>query len=235
MVYITGDTHGGFDIDKLFLRDFMPDDIVIICGDFGFVWEKDYPAVVREQQLLNYILDSISCTVLFVDGNHENFERLNKLPRVEKFGAEVGVVRDRCYHLLRGNVYTIEGNTYLAIGGAESHDKKFRKEGISWWKEESISLADIEKAKMAGEVDFVISHCVPKKIKERMCLEGVLPLEYIMPSTSEYMLGDLQESIKYKYWFSGHYHEDLVMGKHVILYNKFAKIGEDIDVIKSSL
>ena len=69
MVYITGDTHGGFDIDKLFLRDFMPDDILIICGDFGFVWERDYPAVVREQQLLNYVLDSISCTVLFVDGN----------------------------------------------------------------------------------------------------------------------------------------------------------------------
>lgn len=233
MVYITGDTHGGFDIDKLFFRDFMPDDIVIICGDFGFVWEMDYPAVVREQQLLNYILDSISCTVLFVDGNHENFERLNKLPRIEKFGAEVGVVRDGCYHLLRGNVYTIEGKTYLAIGGAESHDKKFRKEGISWWKEESITLADVAKAEKAGKVDFVISHCVPEKVKERMCLDGMLPLGYIMPSISEYMLGYLDENLEYDYWFSGHYHIDEIVGKHVILYNDFVEIGEDGNVTKN--
>ena len=233
MVYITGDTHGGYDIDKLFNIDYTEDDVLIICGDFGFVWERDYPKIVGEQALLNLIMDSIPCTVLFVCGNHENFARLNKLPRVEKFGAEVGLVRDRCYHLLRGNVYTIEGKTYLAIGGAESHDKKYRKEGISWWKEESITLADIEKAKKAGKVNFVISHCVPDKVKERMCLDGVLPLEYIMPSTSEYMLSDLQEAIEYDYWFSGHYHEDLMIGKHFILYNDFVEIGEELNVIKN--
>lgn len=164
---------------------------------------------------------------------HENFERLNKLPRIEKFGAEVGVVRDGCYHLLRGNVYTIEGKTYLAIGGAESHDKKFRKEGISWWKEESVTLADVAKAEKAGKVDFVISHCVPEKVKERMCLDGILPLGYIMPSISEYMLGYLDENLEYDYWFSGHYHVDEIVGKHIILYNDFVEIGEDGNVTKN--
>lgn len=69
MVYITGDTHGGFDIDKLFSIVFNEDDTLIICGDFGFVWERDYPNIVGEQALLNLIMDSVSCTVLFVDGN----------------------------------------------------------------------------------------------------------------------------------------------------------------------
>ena len=69
MVYITGDTHGGYDIDKLFNIDFKEEDVLIICGDFGFVWERDYPKVIGEQALLNLIMDSIPCTVLFVDGN----------------------------------------------------------------------------------------------------------------------------------------------------------------------
>lgn len=226
MVYITGDIHGGFDIDKLFLRDFMPDDIVIICGDFGFVWEIDYPEVVREHQLLNYVLDSISCIILFVDGNHENFERLNKLPRIEKFGAEVGVVRDRCYHLLRGNVYTIEGKTYLAIGGAESHDKKFRKEGISWWKEESITLADVAKATEVKEVDYVISHCLPSCMKEKLCLGGSLPLAYVHASKSEALLQQVYERIKFKRWFCGHYHLDERWGKFDILFKKVVEMED---------
>lgn len=234
MIYVTGDTHGGFDIDKLFDIPFSPDDILIICGDFGFVWECDYPRLVAEQRCLNMLLDTICCTVLFVDGNHENFFRLNSLPKEKKFGAEVGVVSDGCYHLLRGNVYTIEGKKFLAIGGAESHDRKFRVENINWWKAESITEEDIEKAGKAEKVDFVISHCAPDNVKERLCLDGYLPLNYIIPSISEVKLGKLVGSIEYDYWFCGHYHIDVMYGKHVMLFNEIIKIGEDGNVIKNS-
>lgn len=234
MIYVTGDTHGGFDIDKLFNIPFLPDDILIICGDFGFVWQRDYTQIAFERKKLDLLLNALNCTVLFVDGNHENFPRLNSLPREEKFGAEVGVVRDRCYHLLRGNVYTINGKKFLAIGGAESHDMKYRTEGINWWREESITEEEIEKAKKAGEVDFVISHCVPDNIKERMCLEGLLPLEYILSSISETRLGKLAEEIKFDYWFCGHYHMNVILGDFIILYDGFIKIGEDGNVIKDS-
>ena len=46
MIYVTGDIHGGMDIRKLGTGSF-PDqkymtkrDYVIICGDFGLVWDK---------------------------------------------------------------------------------------------------------------------------------------------------------------------------------------------------
>ena len=40
MVYITGDTHGDISVFKNpKLRKLGEDDILIICGDFGFLWD----------------------------------------------------------------------------------------------------------------------------------------------------------------------------------------------------
>jgi len=46
MIYITGDTHIPYDIQKLSAKNFYEQrimtksDYVIICGDFGGVWDK---------------------------------------------------------------------------------------------------------------------------------------------------------------------------------------------------
>ena len=79
MIYITGDTHGE---QARFSPAAMPgedkwgeDDILIICGDFGFLFAND----ARE----NAFLDKLSekpYTICFCDGNHENFNILNSLP-----------------------------------------------------------------------------------------------------------------------------------------------------------
>ena len=70
MIYITGDTHGVYNdlmyrIEKYSLGE---DDILIVCGDFGFVKREDE---------YNYCLDKLSrlpFTIAFADGNHENFD-----------------------------------------------------------------------------------------------------------------------------------------------------------------
>ena len=42
MIYVTGDTHGGIDVKKLLdpqlEKKIGKDDYLIICGDFGFIW-----------------------------------------------------------------------------------------------------------------------------------------------------------------------------------------------------
>lgn len=226
MIYITGDLHGGYDIEKLFRIDFSSDDILIVCGDFGYVWEQDYHKRMSEQRELNLLMMALNCTLLFVDGNHECFPRLNSLPKLKRFGAEVGVVRDKCYHLLRGNVYTIEGKKFLAIGGAESHDTQFRHEGINWWKDESITNEDVKKAMMAGEVDYVISHCLPATMKEKLCLGGSLPINYIQASKSENLLEYVYNNVQFKRWFCGHYHLDERWGKFDILFRHVIKLED---------
>lgn len=45
MIYITGDIHGDIDIHKLTTQNFLQqrtmtkDDYLIICGDFGLLWD----------------------------------------------------------------------------------------------------------------------------------------------------------------------------------------------------
>ena len=45
MIFITGDTHGDIDIQKLSSKNFpkgktlTKNDYVIVCGDFGLVWD----------------------------------------------------------------------------------------------------------------------------------------------------------------------------------------------------
>ena len=72
-VYVTGDIHGGLDMQKL--RDWelgdslTSDDYLIVAGDFGFPW--DFSA---EECADIAWLESRPYTVLFVDGNHERFD-----------------------------------------------------------------------------------------------------------------------------------------------------------------
>ena len=90
MIYITGDTHIPIDIHKLATRYFpqqtemTKSDYLIICGDFGGVWNNS-----REEQYWIKWLNQKNFTTLFVDGNHENHDLLATFPTVQMFGAEV--------------------------------------------------------------------------------------------------------------------------------------------------
>lgn len=78
MIYITGDCHRDFSRfnTKNFPEQYemTKEDYVIICGDFGGVW--DYGKESKEEEHLLDWLDGKPFTTLFVSGNHENFERL---------------------------------------------------------------------------------------------------------------------------------------------------------------
>ena len=147
-IYITGDTHGDIDIHKLTAgrwpegRQLTKDDILIIAGDFGLVFSpyKDE----TERYWLDW-LDECPWTTLFIDGNHENFDRLYKLPCEERYGGPVGVVRPSVLHLRqRGHVYTIAGKRFWCFGGATSIDKAYRTEGRSWWPQEEPTAEQME-------------------------------------------------------------------------------------------
>ena len=69
MIYITGDTHGGYDVDTILRQDFNKDDILIICGDFGYIFQTIKRFQDAEQLIRNTFLDNVGCTVLWVDGN----------------------------------------------------------------------------------------------------------------------------------------------------------------------
>jgi len=145
MIYITGDTHSEF--SRFNTQNFPEqkemtrDDYVLIAGDFGGVWDFDYRYAADvpdwmsshisayehgESSREKYWLDWFgkkSFTLCFVDGNHENFERLKKAyPVVDYCGGKAHKLRDNVYHLMRGYVFKLDGKTVFTFGGARSHD-----------------------------------------------------------------------------------------------------------------
>lgn len=122
MIFVTGDTHGepkrlnteNFPEQKELCRE----DYVIICGDFGLVFAEDKESKT-ETWWLNWLEDK-NFTTLFVDGNHENFDRLNAMPEEEWQGGRVHKLREHVIHLMRGEMYRIDGADVFAFGGARS-------------------------------------------------------------------------------------------------------------------
>lgn len=109
MVHLIGDIHG--DITQIMKENLIKDgisisksDVVIVLGDFGVMF-KD---TEQHRLALDYI-SKLDYYVAFIDGNHENFDYLNALPIATKWGNKVHKLNNRCFHLIRGNIYKIEG------------------------------------------------------------------------------------------------------------------------------
>ena len=201
-LYITGDTHGDFSrFNKEPYTSMTKDDIVIICGDFGGLWRKDADHAKKME-----ILNSVEFTILWIDGNHENFDWLNEFEVKEWNGGKVHFITDKCIHLIRGQVFNIEGKNIFTYGGASSVDRMYRIPGVSWWaeelpswKDESEALKNLEKCNY--KVDLVITHSAPNNI-----LYKINPSYYYDSVTT--FLHEIYKKLSFKHWYIGHYHED---------------------------
>lgn len=225
MIYATGDIHGNIDIGKLNTKRFpkqrilTKDDYLIICGDFGLVWDNS-----NEEMYWRKWLASKSFTTLWIDGNHENFNLLSEFPLKEKFEGNVKEICEGVYHLERGQIYKINGKTFFCMGGASSHDKEYRIPEVSWWEQELPSITEMQKAldilnQHNWEVDYVLTHCAP------MSAQTFISPWYKNDCLTKF-LEDIQQKLSFSKWFFGHYHIDKVINdKFVALYEKIVPLS----------
>lgn len=231
MIYITGDTHIPINIGKLDINEFHEqenmnkNDCVIICGDFGGVWDNG-----NEDMYWRKWLDDKNFTTLFVDGNHENFHLLNTYPIEMWNGGKVHKINDSIIHLMRGQVFNINGVKIFSMGGASSHDKECRQEFISWWKEELPSNEEYEEGlsnleKNNWKVDYIISHCCSSNILETVSEYCSFDkYDYEIDSLNKYF-DIIEKQVNYRKWYFGHYHGDVSLDdKHTMLFQKIVKI-----------
>jgi hypothetical protein len=207
MFYVTGDTHTPIDIHKLCTkcfpaqREMSKKDYVIVTGDFGAVWNGSN----TDKYWLKWFNDK-PFTTIFVDGNHENFDLLNRYPIKEWNGGNVHVIMPSVYHLMRGQVFTIDGKTFFTMGGAKSTDISDRKENISWWEDEMPNDDEYKTAwknleKHNFNVDYIITHCAPTSIKKNV-------FKYSEDDRLTNFLDEVLYSCSFKHWYCGHYHID---------------------------
>ncbi len=202
MVYVTGDMHG--DLTRFTdgaARRLKTGDVLLVCGDFGFIWDGS-PA---EQKRLKK-LSKLKYTVAFLDGRHENFSLLAGYPLTEWMGGQARQINDRVFHLQRGEIYTIEDKTYFAFGGGESDDREFRIPGVSWWPEEVPSPEEMRRgmanlATHGNRVDCILTH-VPSlsassRLNPKQASDGV-----------SLFLSGIENTVTCDKWFFGSLHKD---------------------------
>ncbi|CZE48340.1 metallophosphoesterase family protein [Campylobacter geochelonis] len=216
MIYLCGDTHGNYEIHKLLnekfisSKEFSKDDYFIILGDFGVFWKDETDEA--EKNILEAI-SKLPFTVLFIDGNHENFNRLFSFKNESKFKGTVGVCGENLYWLKRGEIYEICGKNIFVFGGALSIDKAHRTPNLSWWKQEMPSEDEKEYAikniknfmKNGKSIDIVLSHTAPNSAISRL---GYRINSSKIDSTSIF-LEHIFFLAKPKEWYFGHFHNDV--------------------------
>jgi predicted phosphodiesterase len=221
MIYLVGDTHGDIEKIEYFISKLKDKDHLIVLGDFGFVWNS------QQDKLLD-ILETLPITINFIDGNHENFDMLEKYPIINKYRGCVSQVRKNIFWLRRGEKYTIEDKTFFCIGGASSIDKYNRVEFLSWWKQEDInyeeSLRVLKKLKRIKKVDYVLTHTCPTSIIDQICDKDDFKKDYDTNSKL-FELIYKEKLIEFDKWFFGHFHVDQVNGDFICLYNNMISVN----------
>ena len=124
MIYITGDTHGQYrQFKSRKIRGLRGksrkhgEDTLIICGDFGFLWDGSR----KEQKILQKI-GKLRHNTLFVDGVHENFKMLSEYPAETWKGGLTLHICGNLRYLCRGQVFEIEDSKIFTMGGGVRED-----------------------------------------------------------------------------------------------------------------
>ena len=223
LVYITGDMHGDearFSAPEL--RKLKKGDTLLVCGDFGFLWE----GTKAEKKTLDK-LGKLKYSVGFIDGVHENFELLEQYPVVDWNGGRARQISGRLYHLLRGEIYTIEGKTFFAMGGGVSPDDDFRSLDDNRMRREIPSREELDRAAAniaaaGGTVDYIVTHEPPMRIKSFLLLKDQARSPEITGLNT--FFDEVGKACTFKRWFFGSMHADkYIATTHVAVFRKVYK------------
>ena len=217
LIYVTGDMHGEFSRfkNKNIKKQLEENDTLIICGDFGFIWEDS-----RHERSIIEKIGELNYNVAFVDGCHENFDLLQQFEVIEWNGGKAHHISGNLVHLMRGQVYTIEDKKIFAFGGGHSQDYEYR-ENINWWPQEHPTHEEIiESINNLGKydncIDYIITHEPPASLKD--CLE----VDVFQRLEIHAFFEDIIKACHFEKWFFGKCHLD----KYIPM--KFYAVFEDV-------
>ena len=229
MIYVTGDMHGQIArFDDPALRKLKERDTLLICGDFGFLWNGS----AAEMNTLKK-LSKKKYNICFVDGTHENFDMLSRLKIKKWNGGKVHQIAPNIFHLMRGQVFKIEDQTVFTFGGGESPDIEIRFEMNSWSDKEFPTREELLEGvenlqKTDGKIDIVVTHEPPAKIKDFLLLNTGLDAPLTAINT---YLEDVGKTCSFSHWYFGSLHmAKFISATHVSLFQNVldAKTGKPV-------
>lgn len=219
MIFITGDKHGQIEyfLHNPSLRKIKKGDLLIVCGDFGFLWDSSD----QEYKKLKW-LSKRRFNIAFVDGCYDNMKIIEKYPISSWKGGNARIISKNIIYLIKGEVYKTQDKKFLAFGGGFNPDvSDFNN---NWWpnKQENIEAIDaviknIEKEN--GEFDFIVSHEAPASLTP--CLEN----GFSNVNSINLILEEIRTHCSFKKWFFGKYHLDKqIPPKYNLVFENFVKL-----------
>lgn len=213
MIYLISDPHGGENTRGIerYLEVCTDSDLLIILGDLGLKFQDN-----EENRRFTKWFLSIDKPIAVVDGNHENYAFINSFPNDTWCGGNVHRLSDTIVHLKRGNIYCINGKTFFVMGGCKS-SAKWKEMGL-WYEgeeptEAELSLAYMNLSKYNNTVDYVLTHKYAD-YKE----QGYANYP---PLTLEGLTMHIDSNIKFKHWYSGHWHNTKIIDDcHTVVYDE---------------
>lgn len=250
MIYVTGDTHGNFDRFSPAITPgedkWTENDYLVILGDCGLIMHHKLEIFMsqleKEKQNIAF-LEAKRYSILFIPGNHENYDRLTtEFPEEERFGGTVRRIGRNIFLLQNGEIYNIEGKQIFVFGGAYSQDKAWRLhhdrmildhyencpfQHLSWWPEELPSEQDYQRGidnllAVDKKVDYVFTHTCPRELIMRM---GHTPDPHDLQLV--WFLDYVFSDVSFRHWLYGHWHiNSAIHPKATALYDKVIEIPD---------
>ena len=222
-VYVTGDMHGC--LERLYDREFRKlkkGDTLIVCGDFGYIFDGGE----TERKVIDFFANRKFVTA-FVEGTHDNMDKILRCRTTFWKGGRVNRIKGNLLHLMRGQIFTIEGNTFFTFGGGESIDKDMRVATGRWWRAEEPTPAEMAEGVTAlseagCRVDYIITHEPPSLVKSAVLMRQGLPDR--VNKLNGY-LEEIGRSCTFKHWYFGSLHEDRVITQyHTCVFRKLVAV-----------
>lgn len=195
MVWITGDMHGDYDRFKdKSARKIKKGDFLIVCGDFGFVWDNSKAELKFRQKIA-----SGRFTTLFIEGINENFEILNSFPDTDFCGGKAKKLGEKLYMLKMGEVYSICEKTFFCFGRGDITDAdEYSASAFADETDLEFSLENLKR--FNNKVDYCLTHDAPSSVKQFLGIDSGGHISS--------MLDRIMHSIDYGKWFFAKYHTD---------------------------
>lgn len=179
---IIADTHGDFSwYSKVILDATKAGRSTMHLGDLGL----GFPQVDRQERLFDVNAKDLSEMHRFIRGNHDK------------------PLNSRANPMSLGDYGFIPSHNIFFLAGGYSIDWQWRKEGVSWWKDEEVSQENMDQAfRLYGEVkpEIVFSHECPDDFTK------ILHGDCRFSSRTSRVLNDMLSVHVPKKWYFGHHH-----------------------------
>ena len=205
MLYVTGDIHGDYAaFSERKLGQLKKGDTLIVTGDFGFIWNQSQEEIKNLQRLSKKKFD-----ILFVEGAHENFERLRDFDEADLYLGKAYKISRNIYCLKRGEIYTIEGKRIFALGGGLPPYADEAAEAVSLPTDEELKHAVDNIQAHHRRVDVIITHEAPASVKKLIDRSATI-------NDLNIFLDTVLHNTRYNKWYFGSLHRDRQVSDNLI-------------------